>query len=77
MQPPENHVAMMQIDCEVMNTRLLHIHQDSIPAHASHTMRADYSKSKRVVYKSSLKPFQNKKGQKNLRYPTKKQPSSL
>merc|ERR1719361_2623448 len=33
MQPPENHVAMMQIDCEVMNTRLLHIHQDSIPAH--------------------------------------------
>ena len=54
MQPPENHVAMMQIDCEVMNTRLLHIHQDSIPAHASHAMRADYSKSKRVVYKSSL-----------------------
>lgn len=33
MQPPENHVAMMQIDCEVINTRLLHIHQDSIPAH--------------------------------------------
>jgi uncharacterized membrane protein YesL len=44
MQPPENHVAMMQIDCEVMNTRLLHIHQDSIPAHVSHAMRADYSK---------------------------------
>ena len=41
MQPPENHVAMMQIDCEVMNTRLLHIHQDSIPAHVSHAMRAD------------------------------------
>ena len=36
MQPPENHVAMMQIDCEVVNTRLLHIHQDSIPAHVSH-----------------------------------------
>ena len=54
MQPPENHVAMMQIDCEVMNTRLLHIHQDSIPAHANHAMRADYSKSKRLVYKNSL-----------------------
>ena len=41
MQPPENHVAMMQIDCEVINTRLLHIHQDSIPAHLSQGMRAD------------------------------------
>ena len=45
MQPPENHVAMMQIDCEVMNTRLLHIHQDSIPNHVSHAMRADASNS--------------------------------
>ena len=40
MQPPENHVAMMQIDCEVMNTRLLHIHEDSIPLHLSESMRA-------------------------------------
>jgi len=31
MQPPRDHVAMMQIDCEVTNTRLLHIHQASIP----------------------------------------------
>merc|ERR1711981_229061 len=37
---PENHVAMMQIDCEVMNTRLLHIHEDSIPLHLSESMRA-------------------------------------
>lgn len=43
MKPPEGHVAMMQIDCEVMNTRLLHIHQDSIPDHVSHAMRADAS----------------------------------
>ena len=43
MQPPENHVAMMQIDCEVINTRLLHIHQDSIPAHLSQGMRAEAS----------------------------------
>ena len=43
MQPPENHVAMMQIDCEVINTRLLHIHQDSIPAHLSQGMRAETS----------------------------------
>ena len=45
MKPPENHVAMMQIDCEVMNTRLLHIHQDSIPNHVSHAMRSDASNS--------------------------------
>jgi len=43
MKPPEGHVAMMQIDCEVMNTRLLHIRQDSIPDHVSHAMRADAS----------------------------------
>ena len=34
-------MAMMQIDCEVINTRLLHIHQDSIPAHLSQGMRAE------------------------------------
>merc|ERR1719361_1491833 len=43
MQPPENHVAMMQIDCEVMNTRLLHIHEDSIPEHLSQAMRSNAS----------------------------------
>ena len=43
MQPPENHVAMMQIDCEVISTRLLHVHQDSIPAHLSQGMRAEAS----------------------------------
>ena len=29
----KNHVAMMQIDCEVMNTRLVYIKEDAIPAH--------------------------------------------
>ena len=43
MQPPENHVSMMQIDCEVINTRLLHIHEDSIPIHLSQSMRAHAS----------------------------------
>lgn len=32
MQAPANHVAMMKIDCEVMNTRLIHIREDAIPA---------------------------------------------
>lgn len=39
MQPPPDHVSMMQIDCEVMNTKLLHIRQDAIPAHMSEQMR--------------------------------------
>ena len=34
---------MMQIDCEVINTRLLHIHEDSIPVHLSQSMRAHAS----------------------------------
>jgi len=36
MQPPANHVSMMQIDCEVMNTRLLYIREDAIPANMAH-----------------------------------------
>lgn len=41
MQPPANHIAMMQIDCEVINTKLLHVPQDSIPPHVSQGPRAD------------------------------------
>ncbi len=39
MKPPSDHVSMMQIDCEVMNTRLIHIHQDAIPANVHHRSR--------------------------------------
>jgi len=31
IQAPPHHVSMMQIDCEVTNTRLLHINEASIP----------------------------------------------
>ncbi|KAF0306956.1 Cyclic AMP-dependent transcription factor ATF-6 beta [Amphibalanus amphitrite] len=31
MRAPEHYVAMMQIDCEVVNTKLLHIHESAIP----------------------------------------------
>ena len=41
MQPPHRHVAMMQIDCEVTNTRLLHINEDSIPPYYSGNRTAD------------------------------------
>lgn len=36
MRPPENHVTMMQIDCEVTNTKLLHIREDAIPSQQQH-----------------------------------------
>lgn len=31
MQPPKGHIAMMQIDCEVMNTKLVNIKETMIP----------------------------------------------
>ena len=40
MQPPAHHVAMMQIDCEVMNTRLMYIKEDAIPVHMTAQMRS-------------------------------------
>ncbi|XP_066993421.2 cyclic AMP-dependent transcription factor ATF-6 alpha isoform X1 [Anabrus simplex] len=33
MSAPPNHVTMMQIDCEVTNTQLLHVNEGDIPAH--------------------------------------------
>ena len=38
MRAPPNHVAMMQIDCEVINTRLIHVREDAIPMHLSAQM---------------------------------------
>lgn len=34
MQPPKNHIAMMQIDCEVMNTKLMYVKESLIPSSA-------------------------------------------
>ena len=45
MKTPANHVAMMQIDCEVMNTRLLYIKEDAIPVHMSSQMRPKSNES--------------------------------
>ena len=47
MRPPAHHVAMMQIDCEVMNTKLIHIKEDAIPHHmmAAHQMMNNNSGS--------------------------------
>ena len=31
MQPPPGNVGMMQIDCEVLNTQLIHVHKSTLP----------------------------------------------
>jgi hypothetical protein len=41
MKPPANHVAMMQIDCEVINTSLIHISEDAIPIHLNVRMKSE------------------------------------
>ena len=33
MTAPPNHITMMQIDCEVTNTQLLHVKKGDIPEH--------------------------------------------
>ncbi|XP_060071903.1 cyclic AMP-dependent transcription factor ATF-6 beta-like [Ylistrum balloti] len=33
MQPPAGNIGMMQIDCEVLNTQLIHVHKSSLPRH--------------------------------------------
>ncbi|XP_021375263.1 cyclic AMP-dependent transcription factor ATF-6 beta-like isoform X1 [Mizuhopecten yessoensis] len=33
MQPPAGNIGMMQIDCEVLNTQLIHVHKSALPRH--------------------------------------------
>ncbi|KAK2581214.1 hypothetical protein KPH14_008013 [Odynerus spinipes] len=42
---PANHITMMQIDCEVTNTQLLHLQQSVIPFHLRKTSKSENSKS--------------------------------
>ena len=39
IQALPDHVLMMQIDCEVINTGLVHIKEDALPIHLSARMR--------------------------------------
>lgn len=43
MTAPPNHVTMMQIDCEVINTQLLHVKKGDIPAHLRQNDTGHYS----------------------------------
>ena len=41
MSPPSHHVAMMQIDCQVMNTKLIHVNENTIPVNLGASGRSD------------------------------------
>jgi hypothetical protein len=43
MTAPPNHITMMQIDCEVTNTQLLHVKKGDIPAHLRQNDTGHYS----------------------------------
>jgi hypothetical protein len=43
MAAPPNHITMMQIDCEVTNTQLLHVKKGDIPAHLRQNDTGHYS----------------------------------
>lgn len=44
LAPPPNNVALMQIDCEVMHTRLVHVAQELVPPY----LRTDRSNTSRT-----------------------------
>jgi len=54
---PPGSIAMMKIDCEVMNTQLLHVQEDAIPLHMAANLKTENisgeSKSKHKEFKSS------------------------
>jgi len=54
MRAPEHYRSMMQIDCEVINTRLLHVHETAIPRPPSnHSDRAAADSSRSYDYPTS------------------------
>lgn len=52
-QPPKDHVAMMQIDCEVTNTKLVHVREELIRPHLEKANRA-------ALYENGMKKTNEK-----------------
>jgi len=54
---PEGSIAMMKIDCEVMNTQLIHVQEDAIPIHMAANLKTENisgeSRSKHKEFKNS------------------------
>lgn len=54
MEVPEDHVAMMQVDCEVTNTRLIHVKETDVPSNLR-TNVSDHATRQRPRFRN---PFQ-------------------
>lgn len=54
MEVPEDHVAMMQVDCEVTNTRLIHVKETDVPSNLR-TNVTDHAARQRAKFRN---PFQ-------------------
>ncbi|XP_011159871.1 cyclic AMP-dependent transcription factor ATF-6 alpha isoform X2 [Solenopsis invicta] len=75
---PSNHITMMQIDCEVTNTQLLHLQQSIIPIHLRNskpTSQSNQSHSVEDIHDSSTdnitrnyKPYFLKEANRKHRY---------
>ncbi|XP_076061185.1 bZIP_ATF6 domain-containing protein ATf6 isoform X2 [Oratosquilla oratoria] len=61
--PPPNHIAMMQIDCEVMDTRLVHISKNVVPQH----LNADVTSAHQSFRNASHTPEEPHKERKNFK----------
>merc|ERR1712012_1265580 len=52
---PQGSLAMMKIDCEVMNTQLLHVHTDSLPPDMAANLRhANLSNTRKSLMEMTL-----------------------
>ncbi|XP_029168230.1 cyclic AMP-dependent transcription factor ATF-6 alpha isoform X2 [Nylanderia fulva] len=71
---PSNHITMMQIDCEVTNTQVLHLQQSIIPVHLRNKSTSQSNRSHSVedmVYQSNItrnyKPYFMKEANQKFR----------
>ena len=64
---PPNHVTMMQIDCEVTNTQLLHLENSVIPEHLRNQRKPNSRSSKSKT--ESYRPYFLKENDTNFEVP--------
>ena len=61
MQPEAGHIAMMQIDCEVMATRLVEVSKSAVPRYAAKNVTTAHTVEPPVVPHGTNKSNRYKK----------------
>ena len=61
MQPEAGHIAMMQIDCEVMATRLVEVSKSAVPRYAAENVTTAHTVEPPVVPHGTNKSNRYKK----------------